>query len=95
MPQQERNGWLLNKIEMNHKNREIVLLTQSGQKNEKALEKELENLDTVLRNAESPVIFCKTHELVNRNSITTNEAKLFNSFYKKELKPFRFLICKN
>lgn len=80
---------------MKNKNREIVLLSKTGKLNERALEKELNSLDTLLQFTESPAIFCKTHELVDRIRITRKEAKLINSFYKTELKPFRFLICRN
>lgn len=80
---------------MKNQNREIVLLLRTGQMNEKALEKELDNLDLLLKQTESSHIFCKTHELVDRNRITCKEAKLINNYYQKELKPFRFLICKN
>ena len=80
---------------MKNQNREIVLLLKTGKMNEKALEKELDNLEIILHQAEAPGIFCKTHELVDRNRITRKESKLINSYYKIELKPFRFLICKN
>ena len=80
---------------MKQPNREIVLLLKTGKMSDKALEKELDNLELLLIQTESSHIFCKTHELVDRNCITCKEAKLINSYHKKELKPFRFLICKN
>ena len=80
---------------MKHPNRELVLLLKTGQMSEKALEKELDSLDELLHHIESPGIFCKTHELVDRNRITDKQTKLINNFYLQELKPFRFLICKN
>lgn len=78
-----------------NRNRELVLLLKTGQMNEKALEKELNSLELLLHHIESPDFFCKTHELVERNCITSKEAKLINSYYQQELKPFWFLINKN
>jgi len=80
---------------MKHPNREIVLLLKTRKINDKALEKELDNLEIILLQTESPKIFCKTHELVDRNRITRKESKLLNSYYQQELKAFRFLVCKN
>lgn len=80
---------------MKNQNREIVLLLKTGQMNEKALEKELDNLEILLHQTEAAEIFCKTHELVDRIRITCKKAKLISCYYQKELKPFRFLICKN
>ena len=80
---------------MNNQNREIVVLFTSGEMNEQALEKELDCLNIILQRVESAKAFCKVHELVDRNRITGKEAKLIRSYYQKELKRFRFLICKN
>jgi hypothetical protein len=88
--------WLvINNIQMKNPNRELVLLLKAGKMNQLAIEKELVYLDELLRNIESPANFCITHELVSRNRITNNKAKLIKSFHEQELKPFRFLICKN
>ena len=80
---------------MNNQNREIVMLFKTGELNEQALEKELDSLHEILQTVESSKAFCKVHELVDRNRITSKESKLINCFYQRELKKFRFLICKN
>ena len=80
---------------MKHSSKKFVLHLKPGLMSEQALEKELGWLDDLLQFAESPVIFCKTHELVNRNRITQKPIKLLKYFYKATLNPFRFLICKN
>jgi hypothetical protein len=87
--------WAIKPKQMKHPNREIVLLLKTGKMSDEALGKELDKLEIVLFQTESTSVFCKTHELVDRNRITRKEAKLINCYYQKELKPFRFLVCKN
>lgn len=80
---------------MKHSSRKFVLHLKPGLMSEQALEKELDWLDELLQIAESPEIFCQTHELADRNRITQKPIKLLKYFYKTTLNPFRFLICKN
>jgi hypothetical protein len=80
---------------MKQPNRELVLHLRTGDLSDKDLERELDNLELLLRHIDSPVIFYKTHELINRNAISRNKEKLTACFYQQELKPFRFLVCMN
>jgi hypothetical protein len=80
---------------MKRSNRKFVLHLKPGQMSEQAREKELGWLDDLLQFAESPEIFCQTHELAGRNRITHKTNKLLNIYSNATLKPFRFLICKN
>jgi hypothetical protein len=80
---------------MKRTNHEILILAKSHYLNESAIEKEMECLNNLLMQIESPENFCKAHELVNRNSITQNSRKILKAIKYQELKPFRFLIGKN
>lgn len=76
-------------------NRDILVLLKNESMSEKALEQEAEVLHVLLSTVESPESFCRAHELVDRNNITSKEKKLLEAIRHKELKPFRFLINKN
>lgn len=78
-----------------NRERELVLLSKTALMSEKALEKELISLEQLFLYAESESAFCQTHELVQRNGITSKKAKLINIFYSHQLKPFWFLMNKN
>jgi len=73
----------------------MVLLLKTGLLSEEALERELESLEEMFRLSETPIMFCHTHELVTRYKVTHKISSLTNAFYKRELKPFHFLICCN
>ena len=75
--------------------RELVLLLKTGLLSESALERELGNLEEIFRLSETPIMFCHTHELVTRFKITQKISSLTEAFYKRELKAFHFLICRN
>ena len=75
--------------------RELVLLLKKAFLNEQALEKELTNLEELFQFTESEKIFCRTHELAQRNGITRRKISMSKIYAKKELKPFCFLICIN
>jgi hypothetical protein len=91
----QKTRLVINDIEMKNPNRELVLLLKMGEMDQHAIEKELVNLDGLLRNVESPDQFSLTHELVDRNRISNNKKKLIKNFNEQELKPFSFFICKN
>ena len=78
-----------------NRERELVLLSKTALMSEKALEKELLHLEHLFLYAESEIAFCQTHELVLRNGITSNKAKLRNLYFDHQLKPFWFLVNKN
>lgn len=78
-----------------NRERELVLLSKTALMSEKALEKELISLEQLFQYAESEPAFCKTHEIVQRNRITSKKEKLTRVFYQHQLKPFWFLVNKN
>lgn len=80
---------------MPKREREIVLLSKTSLLSEEALEKELCDLDVILRQTESSELFAKNHELVRRNYISRNTELLKSIFYRHKLKSFWFLIGKN
>lgn len=82
-------------VTMSNVRRDILMLLKNEFMNEKALEHEIETLNELLRQVESPQQFCITHELVNRNRITSKAKKLIGAIRFAELKPFHFLVCKN
>ena len=71
--------------------RDILVLL----KNEFVSEKELESLHLLLHTVESPEFFCLSHELVDRNRISSNREKLLKESRYIYLRPFRFFINKN
>ena len=78
-----------------NRERELVLLSKTALMSEKALEKELISLEQLFLYAESEPAFCQTHELVQRNRITSKKTRLTIIFYNNQLKPFWFLVNKN
>jgi len=78
-----------------NRERELVLLSKTALMSEEALEKELISLERIFQYAESLAVFCQTHELVQRNHITSKKTKLTSIFSKHFLKPFWFLLNKN
>jgi hypothetical protein len=78
-----------------NRERELVLLSKTALMSEKALEKELISLEQLFLYAESETAFCQTHELVQRNRITSKKSRLTVIFYNHLLKPFWFLVNKN
>lgn len=76
-------------------NRDLLVLLKSEFMSQKAIEQEVEYLNDMLRTTESDEQFCKAHELVDRNSITSNPKKILKAIRYTELKQFRFLINKN
>ena len=78
-----------------NRERELVLLSKTALMSEKALEKELISLEQLFLYAESETAFCQTHQLVQRNRITSKKIRLINIFYTHQLKPFWFLVNKN
>jgi hypothetical protein len=62
---------------------------------QKAIEKEVEYLNDMLKATESDEQFCRAHELVDRNRITANSKKILKAIRFTELRQFRFLINKN
>lgn len=80
---------------MKNPNRNLLVLLKNEFMSERAIEQEVKCLNGILFEAESPRQFCIAHELVDRNRITSKTKKILNAVRFSELRPFRFLICKN
>jgi hypothetical protein len=76
-------------------NRDLLVLFRNEFMSQQAIDEEVENLNRILRISERPDQFCRVHELVCRNRITTDAKKLLAAFSQPELKPFWFLISRN
>jgi hypothetical protein len=76
-------------------NRDLLVLLKNEYASQKAIEQEVESINDMLVQAESPEQFCRAHELVVRNRITSRCKKILQAIRFTELKPFRFLINKN
>ena len=80
---------------MKNYDRNLLVVSKNSFISEQAIEQELESLNEILVNFEKPEQFCRSHELVNRNRITQNAAKILIESRRKKLRSFRFLINKN
>ena len=76
-------------------NRDILVTSRHVSMDEQILEKEIEMLHSLLQQIETPESFCRAHELVNRNRITSRSSLILKETRYHRLKPFRFLINKN
>ena len=76
-------------------NRDILVTTRHAGINERISEKEMVCLDAILKTVETPDAFCRAHELVNRNRITSKSSVILKETRFYRLRPFRFLINKN
>lgn len=91
-----KEWWVIKRNEMKATpNRDLLVLFRTEFMSPKAMEKEVDCLNNILRTVELPGEFCKAHELLQRNRITQKSHKLLNAFRQTELKPFWFLISKN
>ena len=59
------------------------------------IDTQVECLNYVIAFVDNKEGFCRAHELVNRNCITSNKNKILAAVQKERLKPFRFLLNKN
>ncbi|HEX7906380.1 MAG TPA: hypothetical protein VF487_21045 [Chitinophagaceae bacterium] len=80
---------------MKSSKRDILVVVKNQFISDDAIEQEVEYLNEILRNTESPEQFCIAHELVDRNRITRKEKKMLKEANYFHLRPFRFLINKN
>ncbi|MDP4263536.1 MAG: hypothetical protein Q8941_13500 [Bacteroidota bacterium] len=76
-------------------NRDLLVLLKNEFASERSIEQEVESINHILVQAESLEQFCLSHELVDRNCITSRPKKILRAIRFAELKPFRFLINKN
>ncbi len=64
-------------------------------KSEWMTDSELNSLYILLQSLETAEIFCRAHELIDRNRITSKKEKIWKESRLYQLRPFRFLINKN
>lgn len=76
-------------------NRELLVMLRSSSASAQELEKQLEQIHSIARMAESKDVFCGAHELVKRFKITQKKSAIIEAIADDELKPFYFLINKN
>ena len=76
-------------------NRNLLLVIRNESMSEQAIETEVQCLHYLLTNTESYHNFCKSHELVDRNKITSKYSRIIKESQFYELRPFRFLINRN
>ena len=80
---------------MRNYNRKLLVIVKNDFLNDQAIDHQMECLNEILGQVEIPGQFCLSHELVNRNYITRNPAKILKESLHRHLRPFRFLINKN
>jgi hypothetical protein len=80
---------------MKNPNRNLIVLLKGEFISEQAIEQEVEHLHGLLFSIESPEQFCRAHELVDRNRITSKKFRILRETRYSQLRPFRFLINKN
>ena len=76
-------------------NRDILVLLKNEFMTEQTMKQEVELLNELLKQVETPESFCIAHELVDRNRITSKSKMILNATRHYYLKSFRFLINKN
>jgi hypothetical protein len=76
-------------------NRDLLVLLRNEFASQRAIEHEVECLNDILVQAESPEQFCIAHELVTRSHVTSKPKKILQAIRFAELRPFFFLINKN
>jgi len=77
------------------RDRDLLVLIKNEFMSQQAMDHEVEQLNSLLRQTELPHQFCKAHELVQRNSITQKADRLLAAFRSPLLRPFWFLIGRN
>jgi hypothetical protein len=75
--------------------RDITVLLKYEFMTEQNIRHQVEILNKLLVQTESPESFCTAHELVDRNRITSKTQKILKESQFYNLRPFRFLINKN
>lgn len=86
----ERNFNIMNKYK-----RDIILLVNDENVHPDVIDCTVESLHEVISLVDNMHGFCRAHELVCRNRITTSRRKITRAVKHKKLKAFRFLINKN
>jgi len=75
--------------------RDLLVLLKNESMTQRAIDREVQWLNDILRGAESKEQFCGAHELVDRNYITGNHKKIIRESGFRNLRAFRFLLNRN
>lgn len=76
-------------------NRNLLVIINNGSLDEASIREQAAVLNRILYTANADLQFCRAHELVNRNHITSRPHKILREARYQQLRPFRFLINKN
>ena len=78
-------------------NRDLLVLVKDELMNERFMEQELEQLNSLLFHYETLDNFCSAHEIfdINKNRIIEKRMDMLRMIRQKKLKPFQFILNKN
>lgn len=80
---------------MKNYDRDLLVLYKADVYSDDLLQKEVESLHKILLGVECNDIFCRVHELVKRNNITSKSKSIIKAISHLQLQPFCFLLNKN
>lgn len=80
---------------MEYGKRDLLVLLKADGQNPSALDSQLACIHQILVQVERSDVFCRSHELVARNSITRKPARILKAVSFLQLRPFEFLINRN
>lgn len=82
---------------MKNSNRDLLVLVKDAYTNNEAMQLELQQLNMLLVNFETPDSFCIAHEVfdINKYRVLTKRSQLQKIIEKETLKPFMFICNKN
>ncbi|ANH82928.1 hypothetical protein A8C56_19785 [Niabella ginsenosidivorans] len=80
---------------MNDYSRDIIFLLKEESFTKEYLKQEMQLVHKIVASIDNDASFCRAHELVKRNRITSKRRTIVNAINRSRLKPFYFLINKN
>ncbi len=80
---------------MKKQSSDIIILVKEHQRDTLLYKQEVAGISRAVKHLSTQAEFCRTHELVNRNYITSKRSLLLRFLQENENLPFRFLINKN
>ena len=83
-------------MKKNHQ-RDLLVLLNNGQRDQQAIDQEVEWLHCVLYHAEEVNNFCLAHEIIDLNvyRIYKQPGRVKKAVLRKDFKPFEFLFNRN
>ncbi len=82
---------------MKTSNRDLLVLVKDDTMNERQMELQLEQLNSLLFQLETVENFCVAHEIfdLNKHKVIDNRKKMIQFVHKSSLKAFQFICNKN